>query len=96
MPITAEQLAYIEAKLRDDSKAPTGYLITAPDGVGKAAADTAEGAIRDGQGKITVVESMAQGWGQGALAGGPSPEGQGLGPTEIWPRRSGAKRCPAG
>lgn len=74
--LSSQLLGNIESKLKDDASLPTGGMITVPDGAGKEAADTAERAVREGQGKTTIVESMAQGWGQGALAAGPSIRGR--------------------
>ena len=44
--VTAEQLAYIEARLRDDSKAVTGYLIPVPAGTPTERAAAAAAAVQ--------------------------------------------------
>ena len=64
--VTAEQLAYIEDRLRADSTVPTGSLLPSPNGASSTSVDSAEAAVRRGQGGLTIIESMAQGWGAGA------------------------------
>ena len=61
--VTADTLAKIERSLKHDSSLPTGAMQPVPDGAGSAQAVQAAAAVRDGAGKITMIETMAGGYG---------------------------------
>lgn len=65
---TAQTLARIEKSLQDDASQPTGGLMPQPDGASATAVTQAQTALSQGKGGTTLVETTAQGWGQGATA----------------------------
>ena len=66
--VTATQLARIENSLAYDAQAPTGLLMPMPDAASTKVTTAVKNAITNGKGAISLVETMAAGFGQGALA----------------------------
>ena len=66
--LTASQLAKIEQSLEYDASLPTGGILPMPDGVAPATVTKAGIALSDGKGKIGLLETTAQGMGQGTTA----------------------------
>ena len=65
-PDTHKLATWIERRLAQESTASTGYLIVTPDGADIP--DSLKTLLRDLKGKTALLESTAQGWGQGQHA----------------------------
>ena len=66
--LTSGQLAHIERSLGLDASVPTGGIMPQPDGASPASVKQAEPALTQGKGGLTLVETVAAGWGQGKTA----------------------------
>ena len=66
--LTSKALASIEKSLGLDSTIPTGGIMPQPDASSAKAINAVKTALRDGKGGLTLIETTAQGYGQGGAA----------------------------
>ena len=66
--LSASALAALGRSLTMDMSPPSGYLLPTPDGASQEVIDQAAQALRNGQGGISLIQTMAAGFGQGAPA----------------------------
>ena len=75
--LTSDELAKIERSLSYDAGPAAGQILAMPDGAAKSVIGAAEGALSQGLGKITLIETTRGGFGQG----------QGAAPEKDWDQK---------
>ena len=59
---------WLERRLAQESSTATSYVLALPDGATQQAFDALKNGLAAGQGKLHLLETVAQGWGEGAHA----------------------------
>ena len=75
--LTSDELAKIERSLSYDAGPAAGQILAMPDGASKPTIAAAEGALSEGLGRITLIETTRGGFGQG----------QGAAPEKDWDQK---------
>ena len=65
-PDTHALATWIERRLSEESRASTGYILATPDGA--SVPDSLKTLLKNLKGKLAIMETTAQGWGQGQMA----------------------------